>query len=150
MDIATLPRADGAGYDIAVDNGALAMDASLQTDITLSLLTDRRADNSEAEALGANASRRGWWGDALNARPVGSRLWLLRREKLTADVLTTAADYAQEALDWLVTRGRVDSLNVTASAVRLAGAGNKEALALAVRIVRGAEVQIFNVNVPGA
>ncbi len=148
MDIATLPRADGAGYDYAVEGGSLAIDTGLQTAITLSLLTDRRVDDNEAEAQGGNASRRGWWGDALNPRPIGSRLWLLDRSKLTTSVLATAVEYAREALNWLVEDSLVKSLEVTAEAFQPAGAGNKEILALSVHVVRDDRAQTYNVNLP--
>ena len=46
----------------------------------------------------------GWWGDTFleTGSSLGSRLWLLRREKLTAATRQRARDYALEALQWLI------------------------------------------------
>ncbi|HCN2736281.1 TPA: phage GP46 family protein, partial [Escherichia coli] len=59
-------------------------------------------------------NRRGWWGDSYRDRPIGSRLWLLSREKATPDTLERARGYAEEALEWLKTAGRVSAINVRA------------------------------------
>ncbi|MGT2507918.1 phage GP46 family protein [Cupriavidus basilensis] len=56
--------------------------------------------------------RRGWWGDLLAARPIGSRLWLLSREKQTAEVVRLAREYAEESLAWLVDDGVVRTAEV--------------------------------------
>ena len=61
--------------------------------------------------------RQGWWGDTFAAIPgdrIGSRLWLLQRQKVTAAVLRKAEAYAKEALKWLVDDAVVASTSVTA------------------------------------
>ena len=59
----------------------------------------------------------GWWGDtyptAANDR-IGSRLWLLSREKLLPETMRRAREYAQEALAWLVADGVAQRVEVTA------------------------------------
>ncbi len=62
-------------------NGAdLLTDNSLLTAVIISLFTDRRALDSD-EIPDGTRDRRGWWGDSFRERPVGSRLWLLSRER---------------------------------------------------------------------
>ncbi|HHH0268540.1 TPA: phage GP46 family protein, partial [Yersinia enterocolitica] len=61
--------------------------------------------------------RRGWWGDTGSEYPIGSRLWLLRREKLTTKVALKAEDYANEALAWLVDDGVVTAISTNAQIV---------------------------------
>lgn len=61
----------------------------------------------------------GWWGDTyptVTSDRIGSRLWLLGREKITNDTLNRARDYAKEALQWLIDDGV--AARVEASAVR--------------------------------
>lgn len=44
----------------------------------------------------------------------GSRLYLLRREKLTQRVVDLAVSYAKEALEWLIECGRASKVEVSA------------------------------------
>lgn len=99
--------------DIAQDGIDMLTDDSLTTEVTISLFTDRRALDSD-ELPDGSGDRRGWWGDSFRDRPVGSRLWLLSREKTTQETLTRARAYAEEALAWLKTAGRVTEISVTA------------------------------------
>lgn len=87
-----------------------------------------------------SGDRRGWWGDwfapsvlddlrasgqlATQAPPgtlsppldrIGSRLWLLSREKQTQEVLARARTYIEEALQWLLDDGVATSLDVQCS-----------------------------------
>lgn len=91
-----------------MENGDLLGDDGLQTPITVSLFTDRVAwaDDPLPEYLpGQFSDRRGWWGDLARPdgrdRPIGSRLWLLFREKELAEVVARAEDYVKECLSWL-------------------------------------------------
>ncbi len=110
---------NGVG-DIALDGFDLRTDNTLTTAVVISLFTDRRAQDSD-ELPGANGDRRGWWGDSYRDRPIGSRLWLLSREKTLQSVLDRAAAYALEALQWLRDAGRVKKIAVYASRVRQNG-----------------------------
>ena len=109
-------------------NGAdLLTDDSLLTAVLISLFTDRRALASD-EIPDGTRDRRGWWGDSFRPRPIGSRLWLLRREKTLASVISRARAYADEALGWLSQDGVASS--VVCHAERVGHAR----LALSVRI----------------
>lgn len=94
--------------DWLIDPPALATDADLETAVLLSLFTDARAADDDL-VPGASDDRRGWW-----AGPLGSRLWLLAREKATNDVRLRAEDYCREALAWMLTDGVADRIEVAA------------------------------------
>ncbi|AXF74873.1 phage GP46 family protein [Erwinia tracheiphila] len=115
-DIALIWQTNGA--DIAVGNADILLDDSLSTAVIISLFTDRRALDSDELPAGPDTDKRGWWGDAFQSRQMGSRLWLLSREKQMASVLIRARTYACEALAWLVDDGHIRHVDVTASAPR--------------------------------
>ncbi|WP_314188544.1 phage GP46 family protein [Yersinia massiliensis] len=115
-DIALIWQTDGA--DIAVGNADILLDDSLSTAVIISLFTDRRALDSDELPAGPNTDKRGWWGDAFQSRPMGSRLWLLAREKQMTSVLIRAKTYADEALVWLIDEQHVRRVQVIATAPR--------------------------------
>lgn len=122
MDIATrfIDFTHGADYVAPGASAGLAGDDGLETAVVLSLFTDRRAEPDDA-LPGRDDDRRGWWGDAFPDVPgdrIGSRLWLLGREKQTVATLVRAQHYAQEALAWLVADGIARSVDVIASIPR--------------------------------
>ncbi len=89
--------------DLMISNQDLATDQGLETAIIISLFTDRRAEKNEL--LNNGAGQRGWWGDRYLKNTndhIGSKLWLLQREKMTATTLHRAKAYTEEALKWLV------------------------------------------------
>ncbi|MCY1532985.1 Phage protein GP46 [compost metagenome] len=104
---------DGNGCDLAFDGNDLQLDDGLSTAILISLFSDRRARIDDT-LPGATTDRRGWWADAYAQIPgdqIGSRLWLLGREKELAEPMRRAKEYVQEALAWLIADGiavRVD------------------------------------------
>lgn len=110
--------------DLAVGANGLLADDTLRTVVLVSLLTDRRAGPDDRLPDDANATgllppdRRGWCGDALAEDAddrIGSRLWLLHREKQTPETLRRAIHYCYEALQWLRDEGLVVTINVTAA-----------------------------------
>jgi len=107
--------------DLGVEAGRLALDDGLTTAIVVSLFTDRRARSDDAPPDGPQGDRRGWWGDLVAATEgdqIGSRLWLLAREKQLPSVVARAREYAAEALAWLVEDGIAAKIEVTAEVVR--------------------------------
>lgn len=107
-------------------------DDGLETSIIISLFTDRRA---EADDQISGDDRRGWWGDLLTeveGDRIGSRLWLLSREKQLPNVLSKAREYAAEALQWLIEDGIASAVGVAAEIVRTG------VLGLAIEITRTA------------
>lgn len=126
MDIASFFNPITASADYALAQGALRSDADLQTAVIISLFTDRRAEPDDV-LPSADAARRGWWGDALAAESglgvgrIGSRLWLLGREKILPETVTRAREYAQEALAWMTAQGVAKQVTVSAKAVSADG-----------------------------
>lgn len=78
--------------------------------LMISLFTWRRANRDDRLD---DSERMGWWGDSLNDDKIGSRLWLLGREKLTNETVRRAKTYAVEATKWMTKRA-VDAVNVQA------------------------------------
>lgn len=102
-DIALILTDDNLG-DLVTGDYDLTTDAGLQTAVLVSLFTDRRVSEDE-ELPAGETSRRGWWGDtnpAVANDRIGSRLWLLYREKQLSEVVERANEYAREAVQWLI------------------------------------------------
>jgi phage gp46-like protein len=103
--------------DLFLDGARLATDDGLQTAIIVSLMTNRRADADDP--LPAPGERGGWWGDVLAGAAgdrIGSRLWLLAREKRLQSVIARAREYVIEALAWLIEDGVARTVEVSAEA----------------------------------
>lgn len=113
-DISSFWDVDRLAADWREGRGDLINGDDLQTAIIISLFTDRVArddDNIDGD------DRRGWWGDSGEDMDIGSRLWLLRRQKLIQKVAQKAEDYARESLQWLITDGVVSSIDVVTQIV---------------------------------
>lgn len=141
-DLATRFVSDGQFFhaDLAVGAGELAADGGLRTAIIISLFTDARARADDVPPGGAG-DRRGWWGDAWPSRrydgaprPLGSRLWLLHREKRAEDTRARAEGYAREALAWLIEDGIAERVEVSAQWLD----DGRDVLALGVTVHRPA------------
>lgn len=105
MDIA-LKQLDDGSFDIGIENGDLLTDYGMRTAVIISFYTDRAANDDDVIPDGTD-NRRGWWADSYNDDDdkIGSRLWLLGREKQTDETLGRAEEYADEALQWLIDDG---------------------------------------------
>ena len=89
-----------------------SIETSLIRAVVISLFTWRRAATDDPVD---DDERFGWWGDSyptIADDRIGSRLWLLRRVKLTADTQRDAEFYAREALQWLLDDGQVLQVDV--------------------------------------
>lgn len=130
IDIALNFNSDRFDFDLSLQwdgvNGDLEGDQGLLTAVIISLFSDRRANDDDPlpdERVGLPSDLRGWWGDLLEddapyaENALGSRLWLLWREKDMDSVVARARQYAEESLQWLIRDGRVSGLHVTASRV---------------------------------
>lgn len=126
---------DGHGCDLALDGNDLQLDDGLTTAILISLFSDRRA-RADDVLPDATSERRGWWADAwpqVEGDRIGSRLWLLGREKELAEPLRRARTYAEEALAWLIDDGIASRVEVVPSVPRRGVLG----LAIAVQRADG-------------
>lgn len=125
-DIGLFYTPEHGAFDIRIAANDVVTVDDLEAGVALSLFTDRRVDG-----------KRGWWGDAVADVPddqMGSRLWTLAREKDTPTTLKLAAEYAREALAWMVEDRVAES--VDASAVSVAYAPGRSVLLLTVSIQR--------------
>jgi phage gp46-like protein len=121
MDVAIAFDGEKMTGDLALDAGGLATDDGLATAIVVSLFSDRRARADDQLPDGADGDRRGWWGDLappVEGDQLGSRLWLLAREKQLPSVVARAREYAEEALAWLVEDGIAERVEVAAEITR--------------------------------
>lgn len=111
-----LPR-----FVLETDPMAITEDAIIETAVIVSLFTDRQANDEDIIPDGSN-NKRGWWGDSLanvKGDKIGSRLWLLEREKQIEggklDIRPRAKFYAEEALEHFIEDGVANSINITSS-----------------------------------
>lgn len=117
--------------DMAISDDDLASDEGLRTAVSLSLFTDRRAEDDD-QLPAADGDVRGWWADEfadVSGDRYGSRLWLLDRSKRLADVVPRAEEFAREALAWLLEDKVAESVEVIAEV-------RDQMLALLVTITR--------------
>lgn len=115
--------------DLALQGGDFVLDTGLGSAVLRSIHTDRRASPEELARVGGGDPR-GWWGEDAGD-PIGSKLWLLAREKQTPQVLSRAREYVREALAWLVRDGIASAVEVVASFP------DREKLRVEIRVSRG-------------
>lgn len=100
------------------EDNDLRSDDGLQTAVIISLFTDRRARDDDTLPDLTYKNKKGWWGDLASPEveedEIGSRLWLLNREKVVPEILRRAEQYAEEALQWLISDDVAASVSVTA------------------------------------
>ena len=142
-DIA-IKQFDNGSFDIDFSNGDILTDGGLRTAVIFSLFTDREAQPDDVIPDGSS-NRRGHWGDIYNeaGEKIGSRLWLLSREKETDAVLRRAEDYADEALQHFVVDGVASEIT---SVAEWQGDGR---MALSTTIKKGDETlfdDVFNLS----
>lgn len=113
-------QSDRASGDLVRDGARLATDEGLQSAVIISLFSDRRAE-ADDDLPQAGSDPRGWWADALagiEGDQIGSRLWLLSREKQLPTALVKAKHYVEEATAWLVEDGVASKVDVAVELVR--------------------------------
>ena len=114
MDIKLTPDEFGIG-NIEVSGNDLAVDNGLNTAVYISLFTDARVDDESL--LDDKTDKRGYWADVFDDKPMGSKLWLLAREKNLSAVLDKAKTYCQDALKWLIEDGIAKKITVNTESV---------------------------------
>jgi len=112
FDVALIFDTQHRRCDLALTpDGDLAMDATSLTPMLISIGSDRRARPDDELPTGVTdlnaptsfVERRGWVADGLDiqGRLIGSRLWLLDREKETELTRRFTEIWAAESLDWV-------------------------------------------------
>lgn len=113
--------------DIQTVGADLAGDDTLGTAVIMSIMTHALA-NEDDELPNGVTDRRGWWGDSLASVPddhIGSRRWIYKREKQTAETANKIREADEEALQWLIDDGIAASVVVTTEWVRPGWLGEK-------------------------
>lgn len=134
-DVALKWNAEAQAADVFLAGADLGGDDDLTTAVIISLFTWRRArpDDVLPDFIG---DRKGWFGDTLadvDGDQIGSRLWLLAREKITTETIARAREYCVEALQWLIAdkvasrvdveieRNGMDRIDIVVTVYRLDG-----------------------------
>lgn len=115
-----------------------SLEGSLIRAVTISLYTWRRAETDDPID---DEERYGWWGDSYPSIAddrIGSRLYLLRRVKLTPQTQRDAEVYAREALQWLLDDGEVIAIDIVSEKVDI----NRLNLMPTLTIASGARLEI--------
>lgn len=116
------------GVDYQLNEEGLTADNGLTSMVIMCLFTDARA--KESDVLFLNEDKRGWPGDSFSTFNWGSRLWLLNREKITANTISRIQDYATEALKPLVDFKLIKSTEVNATRI------SRDSIALMINIIK--------------
>jgi len=121
----------------------LESDEGFETAVLISLFSDRRAKKDDILPDPNNPDKRGWWGDLVSDNDlIGSRLWLLDREKTTENVLIKAKQYCQEALQWLIDDGAAAKVEIK---TERQGTVENARLVIGIKIYKiDGNVEVFN------
>ena len=115
-------------YDFEIEEGDFKIDEGLETALVVSLLSDRRADESQ---IVQPEFRRGWIGDlvtTLLGYKFGSHLWLSEQSRITQSTLNQVQDQAEKALGWMFDVELVTKIEAVASII------NQFSIALSITI----------------
>jgi len=149
-DIRLKEYADPAGVTmdwLLLDIGMLDERDELATAVRVALGSDAMASVDDVLPDPDSTDRRGWWGDMdtqliWNGWPIGSRLWLLSRAKMTdgraqqGSILTRVKFYIQEALQPFIDLKIASSMYVAVSRV------DRQRINALVRLYRGPKTAI--------
>jgi phage gp46-like protein len=101
-DVQTVWVADlNSAGDWALAGPDLASGDDLASAVLISLFTDARAAADDVIPDGSGDPR-GWWADGDPEGPIGSKLWLRLRSKITQDTLNLVKGDIAQALAWLI------------------------------------------------
>lgn len=129
-------------YDNKIAGGDFVSANPLDTSVLVSLFTWARASEEEVEE---NAPKYGWWGDKVdpdNTDSTGSKLYLLRREKITPETIEKAKEYIRQALQWMIEDGVASEININVER----NSGNNERVDAIVTIKRGDNLRTMRFN----
>jgi phage gp46-like protein len=101
---------------------ALQAGPDLWTAVIISIFTDRLAAPDDRIPDGS-ADPRGWWGDILEDRPIGSKLWQYERSKATEQTRAGIEAALADALQWMIDDGVVGAIAITATWIQPDGLG---------------------------
>jgi phage gp46-like protein len=129
-----------------LSDGTLDDTQALATAVVVALGTDRLAEIKDTLPDPDSTDRRGWWGDfeadIWDGWPIGSRLWLLTRDKIVGPEAQQGAtvvrveQYIREAIQPFIDRRFGSRMAVEATRV------SDEQINALVRIYRGPQLEI--------
>jgi len=144
----TFPYQTSVSSDwLLLDDGTLDDTEALQTAVIVALGTDRLAAPADVLPDPDSSDRRGWWGDLeadqiWGGWPIGCRLWLMQREKLTGpeaqqgSTLQRIKFYIQEALQPFIDLRIASRMNVEVTRL------DRQRVTALVRLYRGPKAAI--------
>jgi phage gp46-like protein len=111
--------------DLAIVDGDIAFGDELESMTLVSLLTNARATPDEYKNASLTlftdihdvVKLQGWWGDSYSSvqgNQIGSKLWLLARQKATNNIRILTEEYVKSALQYLIDDGIVATIEPTA------------------------------------
>lgn len=83
-------------------------DDNITSAVLMSLFSWRRCKKEE---LQDGTDQNGWWVDTPKQK-WGSKLWLLHRRSIKANLLPQIKQYCEESLQWLIDDGAANSIDV--------------------------------------
>lgn len=107
--------------DLSLSGGALVEGDDLVTMVIASLFCDAPA--REGDPVDPTIPRSGYWADvyASDGDVWGSRLWILKRAKLTNETKALAKQYVAEALAWMVADGVASKVEAFSDIAKING-----------------------------
>lgn len=146
-DIRLVQNTQFPRYSVTVDwqllpDGTLDVNDSLATAVIVALGTDRLAEVDDILPQPDSTDRQGWWGDLdaqeiWNGWPIGSRLWLLQRDKIVGpgayqgSTTVRVETYIREALEPFLERLIISSVDIIVSRA------DRDRIDALIRIYRG-------------
>lgn len=95
----------------------IVSDPGLETAILIMLFSDKRASVDDVLPDNSSNDKRGWWGDMLFEENIGSKLWLLSREKTLQTLNAKLEEYTLEALQPLIKEKIAKSITATVTRI---------------------------------
>ena len=132
---------------LLLGDGSLDSTQALATAVIVALGTNRLASPTDILPDPDSADRMGWWGD-LDAEeiwggwPIGTRLWLLARSKITGPearegaTVTRVEQFIREALQPFLTIKAASRMSVQVARV------DRERIDAAIKLYRGPELAV--------
>lgn len=134
-DVRYLQQRDGLPYAVSLDFFMTSLNLiddglDLQSAFIVALGTDALASPSDALPDPDDTDRRGWWGDAdaeeiWGGWPVGSKLWLLHRSKITSPAsadggtVFRAQSYSRDAVQPFIDNAIISGAEIDAARVAI-------------------------------
>ena len=129
--------------DIQFLNGDFVTGKELETAVLLSIFTDARVQDFK------EGDKSGWWGDLLqivedeNVHITGSKIWSVRRQKITQHIINLIKAYCYESLSWISDEGIASEINIDVNIDSVSNATEK-IVVLNIQLVKS-ERDILNI-----